>query len=491
MSLQHLLQLDRQRSQPLYQQIAEQIKAQISDGRLPIGTRLPTVRQLASTLGVTRLTVHSAYSELQSGGWVEATVGRGTFVAASAQPQDLMTATGRQITADGILDDMRRITQMVGLRSLAYADPDPILYPTREFWDSMVGLRGDPSLLQYGSPQGDTLLRVELSVWLGEQGVEALPDEILVTQGVSQGLSLVAQALARPGDCVAVEQPTYLGLLNVLKAQGLQPVGVPLDDEGPRLDTLEQIVLKHRPRFFYTIPRFHNPTGICMSAARRRDLLALAERHELTLVEDDIYGRLSYDGPAIPPLKAADRAGLVIYLDSVSKVLLPGLRIGCVVAPLPLREQLMSLRRANDLTGPTLLHRALADFIHKGRLKAHIRRMIPIYRERRDALMNAMQYWMPAGVTWTRPVGGFCCWVTLPGVDALDDLYQAALRRGVVFTPGEVFLAEPDSYHHMRLCFGAQSPEMIRDSVALLGGLLRERIGWGARRLNPDWAPLV
>ncbi len=492
MSLQHLLQLDRARSQPLYRQIAEQIKGQIGDGHLPIGTRLPTVRQLASTLGVTRLTVHNAYSELQAGGWVEATVGRGTFVATSVQPRPLALTDGSQVTADGVMEDLLRLSQRAGLRSMGYAEPDPVLYPAREFWDSMIGLRNDSSLWQYGSPQGDPLLRVELAALLAEQGIEVLPDEILVTQGVSQGLALVAQALARPGDRVVVEQPTYLGLLNILKAQGLQPVGVPQDDEGPCLDRLEQVITQQKPRFFYTIPRFHNPTGICMSAQRQRDLLALAEQHGLVIVEDDIYGLLSYDGPALP-LKASDRHGLVVYLQSASKVMLPGLRVGYLVAPAPLREQLLPLRRASDLTSPPLLHRALADFLHRGRLRMHLRRMIPIYRERRDALLNAMQYWMPDCVQWTRPAGGFCCWVTLPESDMLDDLYQATLGRGVSFTPGEVFLAEPDGRHHFRLCFGSQPPEIIREGVALIGGLLRERVGRSARRIKQqaDWVPLV
>jgi DNA-binding transcriptional MocR family regulator len=493
LSLQGFLQLDRERSQPLYQQIAEQIKVQISDGRLPIGTRLPTVRQLASTLGVTRLTIHSAYSELQSGGWVEATVGRGTFVAATVQPDPFANSLWGQLTADSVLESMPRITQAVGLRSMAYADPDPILYPAREFWESLLTLRNDPSLLQYGSPQGDPVLRVELAALLADSGIEAMPDEILVTAGVSQGLSLVAQTLARPGDYVAVEQPTYLGMLHKLKEYGLQPLAVPLDDEGPVLDSLEKLITRHRPRFFYTISRFHNPTGVCISAERQRDLLALAERHGLIIVEDDVYGRLSYDGPVAPPIKAADKAGIVIYLDSMSKVMVPGVRIGYVVAPAPYHERLMALRRANDMTGPMLIQRTVADFLHRGRLRAHLRRMIPIYRERRDALLRGLQYWMPDGVSWTRPTGGLCCWVTLPGDDALSDLYQAANNRGIVFTPGEVFMAEPDGCRHMRICYGNQPPEVIRDSVAVLGELIRERIGRKGRRpaVATDWVPLV
>lgn len=492
MSLQ--INLDREAGRPLYQQIAAQIRAQIGAGQLPTGTRLPTIRQLSQSLGVTRLTVQSAYGELQAEGLIEATVGRGTFVASTAQPRSLMATLGRRINPDSVLNDLLQVTQIPVARSLAIADPDPMLFPAEEFWDSLGALRPNAAaLLQYQLPQGDALLRVELAKLMQERGVEVVPDEIIVTSGVTQALSLVTQALARPGDTVVVEQPTYLGLLHILKAHGVRPVGVPLDAEGPQLDALERIAIQQRPRFFYTIPSFQNPTGICMSPARRRDVLALAERYGLLLVEDDLYSRLSYDNPAPPALKAGDSTGVVIYLDGVSKMLLPGLRVGYLVAPSPLREQLLSLRRSTDLCGPGLVHRALADFLHKGKLRTYLRRAVPRYRERRDTLLQALQRSMPDGVSWTTPEGGYCCWVTMPPSSALGDLYQAALARGVVFTPGEVFLAEAEPHRHLRLCFGSQPPDVIREAVGVVGELVHERLVQGERPRQQahEWALLV
>lgn len=488
------LELDRESSSPLYQQIVEQVKTQISDGRLPTGSRLPTVRQLAERLGVTRLTVHSAYSELQADGWVEATVGRGTFVKESAQTRHMLATVGRQITPDGVMEDMPRITQMPSLRSLAYADPDPALTHAEEFWASLIGLAGDKSaLFQYNSSQGDAALRVEVAELLRERHLECVPEQIIITSGVSQGLALLTQALAQPGDAVAVEAPTYLGLLHILKSQGLRPIPIPLDEEGPRLDVLECVAVQERPRFFYTIPTFQNPTGICMSPRRRQEVVTLAERFGLMVVEDDLYARLAYDQPAPPPLKSLDRQGRVIYLDSLSKVLLPGLRIGFVVAPSPLHERLLSLRRAADLCGSPFVQRATADFLRTGKLRNHLRRVVPIYRERRDTLLRGMKRWMPEGVRWTRPEGGYCCWVTLPATPALNDLYHAALERGVAFTPGQVFLSEATPEHHMRLCFGSQPPEVIHESLSVLGNLIRERLDLGVarRRQAVEWVPLV
>lgn len=475
MSLQ--ISLDREANRPLYRQIADQILSQIANAQLPPGTRLPTIRQLSLSLGVTRLTVQSAYEELQAEGWIESTVGRGTFVTGAPETRSVIARMGRRINPDGVLSDMLQVTQVAGALSLAIAEPDPTLFPTDEFWDSLIGLRDERSaLLRYSSPQGDPALRIALATLLQEREIEVVPDEIIVTAGGTQGLALIAQALARPGDTVAVEQPTFLGMLHILRSHGIRAVGIPLDDEGPQLDRLEQIVVRERPRFFYTIPSYQNPTGICMSPARRSELLALAERYRLPIVEDDIYNRLSYDDPTPRPLKADDRNGLVIHLDGVSKVLLPGLRIGYVVAPPLVRERMLSLRRAADLCGPPLVQRALAEFLQRGKLKPYLRRVLPRYRERRDALLSALQSTIPPGVTWTRPRGGFCCWLTLPAGDATKGLYQAALQRGVVVTPGEVCLVEPDGFQHLRLCFGSAPIDLIREAVSRLGKIIEERL---------------
>ena len=212
------LTLDREGDAALYRQIAEQIKDRISDGRLPAGTRLPTVRQLAADVGVTRLTIQNAYGELQSGGWVEATVGRGTYVSNTARPASIVAAIGQDVTPDAVIGDIVQLTDIVGVRTLASASPDVALFPAHEFGQSLNAHCQDPAAANYASSQGSAPLRVQLSAWLHERGVVADPDDILVTSGVAQGLALTAQALARPGDVVAVEEPTYLGFLLSNKA---------------------------------------------------------------------------------------------------------------------------------------------------------------------------------------------------------------------------------------------------------------------------------
>lgn len=496
------IKLNRESDQALYQQIVEQIKAHICDGRLPAATQLPTVRELAKQLGVTRLTVQNAYSELQSGGWVEATIGRGTFVNSKVRPQAVMQTMAARpeqpLTVDGVMSDMLRIhqfeiSQSVSMRSMAVAAPDPHLFPGDDFWYAMRALERDLlSFTGYGSPQGDPVLRVAMATQLRKRGIRVDADGIIITNGLTQGLSLTVQALARPGDVVFVEQPSYLGFLNILKAQNLQPVGIPLDDEGPRLDVLERAVIQHRPRFFYTIPSFQNPTGLCVSAARRRGLLDLARQHGFLLVEDDIYARLSYDEEPPPAIKAEDQHGLVVYLTSESKVLMPGLRIGAVVAPPLLHDRLLALRRTTDLCSPGLSQRALALFIQQRGMQRHLKRVLPIYRRRRDALLEALPRHMPRSVTWTKPAGGFCCWLTLPNTPALRDIHRVALHHGLALAPGDVFLSESDPYKHLRLSFGNLNEEAIRQSVALLGRLIEERLNAEPPRAEVyDFTPLV
>ena len=487
------LTLDRQGKVALYHQMAEQIKTRIGDGRLPAGTRLPTVRQMAKDAGVTRLTVQNAYGELQAGGWVEATVGRGTFVSKNARNGALSGNIGADVSPDAVINDIVTLEQLAGIRSMASASPDPALFPAEEFWSIAAKLSNDVSLATYSPSQGDAELRVQLASWSQEVGIEALPDQILITAGASQGLALTAQALTRPGDTVAVEQPTYLGLLHTLKAQGLQPVGIPLDKNGPQLDALERIIVQQRPRFFYTIPSYQNPTGYCATPERRRQLLELSRQYGLIVVEDDIYTRLSYDDRPPLPLKASDRSGLVVHVGSFSKLSSPGLRIGYVIAPSPLDQELLSLRRAADLCSPTMLQRAMAEFLAEGGMKRHIRRVLPLYRQRRNAVLAAMQRNMPPSVSWTKPAGGFTSWLTLPPINTFDDLHRAALHQGWAFAPGEAFLVQNDGQRHLRVCFGHQDPAVISEGIATLALLIRERLVVEPNRSHRvhDWTPMV
>lgn len=483
--------------EPIYQQLASQIHERIRSGALPPGTRLPTVRQFARQLGVTRLTVHSAYAELQANGWVEATVGRGTFVA--EQITDLQSspiaALSNEVTPAGIMADMLQAAQLPGVTVLARADPATELFPLRH-WQKAMDMAlsaGGTALMSYTTPQGDLVLRATLAELLRERGLTASPDEIVITAGVTQGLSLATEVLARPSATILVEQPAYLGMLSLLSARGMRIIGVPMDADGLIVEAVAELLKTERPAFLYTIPTFQNPSGVCLSAERRAALLGLAQQHNLLIVEDDIYGRLCYEGTAQPALKADDHTGQVLYLGSVSKNLMPGIRIGYAVATPELVQRLVRARQIQDLCSPPLTQRALATFIEQGWLHAHIKRTLPHYRDRRDALLRAMECFFPKSVGWTRPRGGFACWVTLPDTISLKELYLSAFAHGVAFTPGQVFTPTAQDQPRLRLCFGAESPERITEAVATLGTLLRERCDRqpSVMATRGDYLPLV
>ena len=475
------LKLDRQSNQSLYMQIAEQIKTRISDGRLPARTRLPTIRQLATDLNVTRLTVQNAYAELREKGWIEATVGKGTFVSRSVQNLTTLPSPESEfITPDSAIRDMLQVNQIVGVRSMALAYPDPSLFPSSEFWSHISKLRlTGVSLFEYGPLQGDSELRVEIANLLRELGIKLVPEDMLITSGALQAIPLVAEAIAHPGDAILVEQPTFLGMFNILKAQKLNPVGIPLDNQGPYLALLEEAIKEHKPRFYYTIPNFHNPTGISSSLERRLAILDLALRYDFMIVEDDVYGYLSYDAPPPLSLKALDKSEQVIYLSSFSKVLMPGLHLGYVVAPPPLRTRMLALRRARDLGSPILLQRALAHFLADDGLKRHLRRIVPAYKERRDTLLTALRREMPKTAKWSKPTGGFCCWVNMPRYFSDGELYRIALKKGFAFTPGEAYQVNLEREDSFRLCFGNQSVESINAGVKLLSNLILDQIDSG------------
>jgi len=488
------IHLDRDADEPLYLQIAAALARAIDGGELPPGDKLPTVRELASSLGITRVTVHNAFARLQEEGRIVSTVGRGSFVSRGAAAGAGFSPPAAPDGWSGSEDAALRILLSRDIGSLALAEPDPGLAPAEEFMDVLGKVSEHAlALLRYGATEGDPDLRARIAALLGERGVVCAPEEILMTMGSTQAMSLVVQALARPGERVLVEQPTYFGFLSIARALGVQPVPVAMDEEGPLPDALERAVLRERPRLFYTMPTFHNPTGITMSARRRAEILEISARYSLPILEDDIFRSLAYEKKPPPPLKPADERGLVFYVDSFSKNLLPGLRIGFVVAPRAQHAKLSSLLYASTMGTAHILQRALSVFLAEGRFDAHLRRVVPLYRKRRDALLQSLAREMPEGVAWTSPAGGFCCWVRLPGALSVESIQRKALGRGVGFTPGRLFEAQPAGGSQIRLCFGTQRPEAIRASVAGLAAVIREEAaaGTAAPSRPARIAPLV
>ena len=489
--------LDRESAVPLYQQIQERISQLIQEGVLPPQARLPATRQLAVDLGVNRITVSNAYAELEAAGLVYAQTGRGTFVNATPQVRHPSTlqrpafgerplwqqalAVRPSPFTDGQWHSLLELAAGSGIISFAGGVPDLDTFPVDDFRKAMqtVFKRDGKAAMDYGSIQGYPPLRDAIARFLGEQGVAANPDEIFIASGSQQALSLVAMALLRPGDTVVVESPTYANAIQLFRWQEVHLLSVPVDEQGMQVDLLDHLLQTHRPRLIYTIPTFHNPTGATMSGHRRRLLLALAERYGLPIVEDDYIGDLRYDGPREPSLKALDCGGNVVHISTFSKTLMPGPRVGFVLAHGPLLERLIALKHQTDLGTSGLIQRALEAYIGDGRWRAHTRRVSHVYRRRRDAMVAAMTHHFPPEARWNAPKGGFFVWVRLPAWVSSTDLYLEAIERKVAFAPGPLFFPGRPAYPAFRLSFSQQSVEIITEGIERLGQALREILSRG------------
>ncbi|MBX3014034.1 MAG: PLP-dependent aminotransferase family protein [Caldilineaceae bacterium] len=486
--------VDHQSRTPLYQQIEDYLRGQILSGALTAETRLPATRQLAQELGVSRITVNNAYAILESEGLVYTREGSGTYVLARP-PLLPRTTAGTNlhwprwqraleqavaIPYEQQHTPTRRITPHPA--PIAFTGVgDPREFPVQELARAMQDvLRRDGSAaLAYGAlDQGYGPLRTTITHILASQGITAHPDHILITAGSQQALALLCQVLLQAGDVILVERPTYNLALELFRAVGLQVVGLPVDAEGMMVDQLEPLLQQTRPKLIYTIPNFQNPTGSCLSSARRRQLVALADRYNVPILEDDFVGDLRYDGRTQPALKTLDPGGRVIYTGTFSKMLMPGLRVGFLVAEGPIFQRLVELKRVSDLTTPPLMQRTLEAYVNVGQYQAHVRRSCRLYRQRRDAMLTAIRRHLPPEIHVDPPQGGLFVWLRLPSGCSCLDLIPLAREAGVEFAPGPRFFANPaEGLPYLRLNFATQTPSEISEGIRRLGSALQRLRG--------------
>jgi GntR family transcriptional regulator/MocR family aminotransferase len=486
--------LDRQSDTPLYRQIELFLRQGIISGSLAPNTRLPAIRQLSRDLGVNRITVENAYAALEADNLIYSRVGSGTYVL---KPDPLPPLPRVLPGAPWPLWQKEILSRSVTIRSHVPAEilatskhPDPIdfasgigdsqLFPTEDFRKVLQSImrRDGIGALQYGDRRGYPPLRDTISHVLATQGVQVHADNILITAGSQQAISLIAHLLLNPGDVVLVESPTYSGVINMFSLFGYKIVGVPVDQNGMQVEKLESILQRHHPKLIYTIPNFQNPTGTCLSSPRRHTLITLADRYNIPILEDDFVGDLRYEGKTLPALKALDPGGRVLYVSTFSKMLMPGLRVGFLIADGPVYDELLKLKAVNDLATSSLIQRALEAYVTVGRYQAHLRRTSGIYRKRRDAMAQAIYHYLPARVNTHIPHGGLFIWLKLPNGLSCDDLLPLAHNEGVVFAAGSSFF--PHNFEDpgcLRLNFVSNSSERIEEGIRRLGIAIRKLEG--------------
>ncbi len=475
------LQLDRvpPGPGPVFRRLARALEGEILARKAPPGTRLPSVRELASRLKLHPSTVRAAYNLLETQGRILSQVGRGTFV------KDL-PLRGPRFRFPPTVERALSLASLTGgleevppggldLFTLTPAPPPSSLAALRRCLEEALR-RDGASLLSYLGPGGHDGLRAQVARMISRGGRAVEPSEILVTSGAQQALELAIQCFVAPGESVVTPCPTYLNLMGTLEAQGVRLLPVPFQGEGLDLWALEKALQDPSARLLYLMPTFQNPTGITLDRKTRLEVLDMTRRSGIPILEDDLEGDLLFEGERLPSLHSLDREGRVILAGSVSKAFFPGLRVGWLAAPPEALRRLLALKRFKDLETAGLLQAALAAYLAGGGFARHLEELRESLKVRRDLLVESLARFMPEGTRWTLPGGGTSLWLELPpGVDGRD-VAAAARRKGVLVAPGDLFFPDQRWAPNLRLSFARARPEKIEEGVALLASLVEERI---------------
>jgi DNA-binding transcriptional MocR family regulator len=469
-------QIERQfvrTSRPLYGHLVSLLETAISRGELPSGARVPPERELAQRLQISRTTVVSAYRELESRGLLRGYVGRGTFVCAPPDPSGAPFAwRGKIATAalrsnDPTLRDTLRYSSDARLLSLAAGEPAIDCFPTAAFQQAIdhVLKRDANAVWRHGPTEGQPVLREAIAERFGVPA-----ESVLILAGAQQGLDLLARCLVDPGDAVIIDRPGYVGGIQSFRAAGAKLIG--WDVARADMDELEDVLVRYRPKLIYTNPSFQNPTGVTLPIRARRELLKLAERYRVPIVEDATYRELFFNEAPPPCLRDLDDQNIVIYLNSFSKVLAPGLRLGWLSAAPSIVEQMALIKQRLDPHTQNLSQFAMARLIREGNFDAHLRTLRTEHARRCTMMLAAIQRHLPTALRFARPQGGLYLWCRLAAGLSSRELLDRALAAGVAFVPGHAFYADPAGESELRVCFSSVLPAAIDDAVRRLAASL-------------------
>jgi DNA-binding transcriptional MocR family regulator len=494
-----LLKINRESAVPAYRQICDRIVALVEEGALRPGDRLPPTRVLGAFIGFHRSTVVRAYDELRALGYLESRGGSYSTIRRRQRPPTLLSDHASQ--KDECLIDWNAVTRpsiralhthaaMDTVKTTAAGDvidfdrlsADPTLAPGDELRRCIknVLVRSGGAALDYTDAAGWRPMREVIATRMCNHGVAVSSDEILITAGAQQALDLVLRYLTSAGDRVVVEAPTYGMAHALLKLHEVEPIEVPLLDDGMDLDRLKRALRRGRrhPKLVFTMPNFHNPTGITTDQQHRERLMVLCEEHRIPLVEDGFEEEMKYFGQAVLPVKSMDTQGIVLYVGTFSKIVFPGQRIGWIAAPREAIVRLTDIKHASSIAGNTLAQAAAARFCSGGEFESYLRRIHRVYRRRMQELLHGLERHMPDGVKWTRPSGGYTAWVTLEDTGmAESELMESIVREGVKVGPGRRYFANRPATPHFRLSIACVTEQQIAIGCRLLGRALAGALG--------------
>ena len=379
--------------------------------------------------------------------------------------------------------EILKIIQSSNVISLAGGMPDPATFPTEEInkVTQQILAKDSARALQYSSTEGLSELREFIINWLDEDNKKADLDNIMITSGSQQGLDLVSKVLLNPGDILVVELPSYLAALNAFRSYGGEMVGIPMDDEGMRIDLLEKMLSQlkseeKKVKFIYTISNFQNPAGVTMSLARRKRIIEIARKFEVFILEDNPYDKLRFEGESLPSIYSLDNEGYVISLGTFSKILCPGLRLAWILGNKEIIEKLVIMKQATDLC-TTILNQLIAyEYCRQNDIDKNIESNVQIYRKKRDIMLEALDKYFPAEATWTKPEGGFFVFVTLPEYIDAGEMFPEAIKEKVAYVSGAPFFTNGKGKNTMRLSFCYPNEKDIEEGIKRLGQVIKKKI---------------
>jgi len=379
--------------------------------------------------------------------------------------------------------ELLKVSERKEVISFAGGMPAPELFPADEILEACTKVlkENSGSALQYGASEGYMPLREMIARHTARYGIQVSADNIMITSGSQQALDLLGKVFINRGDRLLVETPTYLGALQAWNAYGAEYITVPSDEDGIQTDNLYE-AMRYGPKFIYILPNFQNPTGTTIPLSRRLKLIEIADHFGVPIIEDDPYGQLRFEGENIPSVVTLDSkmqaqnggyTGNVIYLSTFSKILAPGLRLAWVIAPKEVISKLVLAKQGADLHTATFNQIVAYEVSRHGFIDEHVKKIVKVYRERRDVMLESLEENMPDGVQWTHPKGGLFLWVTLPETMSTTEMFPKALEENVAFVPGESFFANGGGQNTMRLNFSMMPPDRINEGIARLSHVIK------------------
>lgn len=468
--------LDKELKSPLYLQLSEKIKGMITEGTLLPDYRLPSIRQLAEALNVNQVTVVSAFKHLEQDGYVYSRPGSGIYVkniiplingSSHATPNIILDELYQNDDIQWI--NSRQIKIYDSTINFASATPSPDLFPVDDFKIVLNEVldQDKGNAFGYQDSHGFYPLRESISEMLQKKIISCSPENIQIISGAQQGIDIISKTFLHQGDYVITESPTYTGAIAVFKSRGAEILDVELGIDGPNLNILEYNLKKFRPKLIYTIPSFQNPTGFSYSNQKRKEILKLAEKYDVYIIEDDYVSDLDFGDRHFTPLKAMDKHARVILIKSFSKIFMPGLRLGFMMVPPSLYENILEAKHTTDISTSGLIQRAFNLYMRKGYWDKHFKFMYNIYKQRYAQMTEALDKNMHLGIQYIKPGGGLNIWLNLPYGFPVDSLFNYCASKDVVFAPGKIFYSGPSSQklNNIRLSFAAVHTEQIDSGV--------------------------